>query len=156
MTMNKSNQLEPMLNAFLSDLAVLNIKVHNLHWNVEGREFALIHEMTEKIYKMLQDQFDETAEVMKMQCEMPLGTMAEYLKNTQIKEISSCNYSVAEVLDFLDEDCRLLISRAEEVRETADKQDNYQIANLLEDYLALYAKSHWMLTASRRAAAMTE
>lgn len=57
--MNKSNQLEPMLNAFLSDLAVLNIKVHNLHWNVEGREFALIHEMTEKIYKMLQDQFDE-------------------------------------------------------------------------------------------------
>ena len=32
--MNKSNQLEPMLNAFLSDLAVLNIKVHNLHWNV--------------------------------------------------------------------------------------------------------------------------
>ena len=33
--MNKSNQLEPMLNAFLSDLAVLNIKVHNLHWNVE-------------------------------------------------------------------------------------------------------------------------
>lgn len=35
--MNKSNQLEPMLNAFLSDLAVLNIKVHNLHWNVEGR-----------------------------------------------------------------------------------------------------------------------
>lgn len=42
MTMNKSNQLEPMLNAFLSDLAVLNIKVHNLHWNVEGREFALI------------------------------------------------------------------------------------------------------------------
>lgn len=49
MMMNKSNQLEPMLNAFLSDLAVLNIKVHNLHWNVEGREFALIHEMTEKI-----------------------------------------------------------------------------------------------------------
>ena len=72
--MNKSNQLEPMLNAFLSDLAVLNIKVHNLHWNGEGREFALIHEMTEQIYKMLQDQFDETAEVMKMQCEMPLGT----------------------------------------------------------------------------------
>lgn len=154
--MNKSNQLEPMLNAFLSDLAVLNIKVHNLHWNIEGREFALIHEMTEKIYKMLQEQFDETAEVMKMQCEMPLGTMAEYLKNTRIKEISSCNYSVAEVLDFLDEDCRLLISRAEEVRETADKQDNYQIANLLEDYLALYAKYHWMLTTSRRAAAMTE
>ena len=112
--------------------------MHNLHWNVEGREFALIHEMTEKIYKMLQDQFDETAEVMKMQCEMPLGTMAEYLKNTRIKEISSCNYSVAEVLDFLDEDCRLLISRAEEVRETADKQDNYQIANLLEGSVTIH------------------
>lgn len=35
---------------------------------------------------MLQDQFDETAEVMKMQCEMPLGTMAEYLKIPELKK----------------------------------------------------------------------
>ena len=28
-----------MINGFLSDLAVMNIKVHNLHWNVVGMEF---------------------------------------------------------------------------------------------------------------------
>ena len=41
------------LNVFLANLAVLNIKVHNLHWNVVGLQFPLIHKMTEKIYKML-------------------------------------------------------------------------------------------------------
>lgn len=36
------------LNVFLANLAVLNIKVHNLHWNVVGLQFPLIHKMTEK------------------------------------------------------------------------------------------------------------
>ena len=86
--MAKTNQLYNRVNVFLSNLALLNVKVHNLHWNVEGREFKLIHELTERIYKMLQQQFDEVAEVLKMQGQMPLGSIAEYMKNATIKEIS--------------------------------------------------------------------
>ena len=92
------------LNVFLANLAVLNIKVHNLHWNVVGLQFPLIHKMTEKIYKMLQCQFDTVAEVMKMQNKMPAASMAEYL-------------------------------------------DNFQVANLMEEYLDMYAKKSWMIKA---------
>ena len=145
--MAKTNQLYNRVNVFLSNLALLNVKVHNLHWNVEGREFKIIHELTERIYKMLQQQFDEVAEVLKMQGQMPLGSIAEYMKNATIKEIPSCNYSVREVLEFLDEDCQNISDLAEDIRDQADDEDNYIIANLLEDYLALYAKTSWMIKA---------
>jgi DNA-binding ferritin-like protein len=32
------------LNVYLSDLAVLNVKLHNLHWNVVGPQFVQLHE----------------------------------------------------------------------------------------------------------------
>ncbi len=78
---------------------------------------------------------------------MPLGSIAEYMKNATIKEIPSCNYSVREVLEFLDEDCQNISDLAEDIRDQADDEDNYIIANLLEDYLALYAKTSWMIKA---------
>ena len=85
------------LNVFLANLAVLNIKVHNLHWNVVGLQFPLIHKMTEKIYKMLQCQFDTVAEVMKMQNKMPAASMAEYLDKTTIGV--PCKTGVLGLLD---------------------------------------------------------
>ncbi len=136
-----------LLNVFLSDLAVANIKIHNLHWNVIGSEFMTIHKMTEKIYKMLQDQFDEVAEAMKMSGETPLASMADYLENTSIEEIESREYTDYEVLEELDNCCQSLMALAKQIRDEADKKDNFLIANLLEDYLAVYTKKSWMIRA---------
>ena len=99
--MAKTNQLYNRVNVFLSNLALLNVKVHNLHWNVEGREFKLIHELTERIYKMLQQQFDEVAEVLKMQGQMPLGSIAEYMKMRQSKKFRPVTILSAKSLSFL-------------------------------------------------------
>ena len=79
----------------------LNVKVHNLHWNVEGREFKLIHELTERIYKMPQQQFDEVAEVLKMQGQEPLGSIAEYMKTRQSKKFRPVTILSAKSLSFL-------------------------------------------------------
>lgn len=135
------------LNIFLSNLAVLNIKIHNLHWNVVGQDFIIVHKLTEKLYKMFQEQFDEVAEVMKMQNEMPLATMAEYLENATVQEIESRDYPVYEVLEELDNDCQNIMDLAKQIRDEADKKDNFMVANLFEEYLALYAKHSWMIRA---------
>lgn len=133
------------LNIFLSNLAVMNVKIHNLHWNVVGPEFPLIHEMTERLYKMFEEQFDTVAEVMKMQGEFPLGSLEDYLNNATAEELDSRDFGEVEVLEILDEDCQKLIDFANEVREDAEKNDNFQIVNLMEDYLAVYAKYHWFV-----------
>lgn len=133
------------LNLFLANLAVLNIKVHNLHWNVIGPEFMQIHKMTEDIYKMLQVQFDTVAETMKMQGKFPMATTAEYVKNATIKEVKSRDFQVYEVLEELDNDCGIIMDLAKEIRDEADENDNFQIANLFEDYLDVYSKQAWMI-----------
>ena len=135
------------LNIFLADIAALNIKIHNLHWNVIGREFKSVHKMTDKMYEMLQEQFDETAEIMKMNNEFPLATLGDYLEATNIEEIESRPYPVDEVLDILNKDCRLLIQSAKEAHKEAEENKNFLASNLLEDYLAKYAKKAWMLKA---------
>lgn len=135
------------LNVFLANLAVMNIKVHNLHWNVVGPNFPVIHKLTEEIYKMFQCQFDEVAEMMKMQNKMPMGTMAQYLENTTVEEIEPREYAGYEVIDELASDCENIMALAKEIRDEADKEDNFMIANLMEDYLACYAKHAWMIRA---------
>ncbi len=135
------------LNVFLANLAVMNIKVHNLHWNVVGANFPVIHKLTEEIYKMFQCQFDELAEVMKTQNKMPMGTMAQYLENTTVEEIESRDYAGYEVIDELASDCENIMAMAKDIRDEADKKDDFQIANLFEEYLACYAKHAWMIRA---------
>ncbi len=135
------------LNIFLSNLAVINVKIHNLHWNVVGPNFFVVHKMTEKLYQMFQLQYDQVAEMMKMQNQMPLVTMAEYLDNTTIEEIEGRDYTDLEVLELLETDCQNIMALAKDIRDEADKKDNFLLANLLEEYLAIYAKKSWMLRA---------
>ncbi len=135
------------LNIFLSNLAVINVKIHNLHWNVVGPNFFVVHKMTEKLYQMFQLQYDQVAEMMKMQNQMPLVTMAEYLDNTTIEEIEGRDYTDLEVLELLEADCQNIMALAKDIRDEADKKDNFLLANLLEEYLAIYAKKSWMLRA---------
>lgn len=143
--MAKSKDMSNRLNAFLSDLAVENIKIHNLHWNVVGREFVVVHKLTEQLYMMLQEQYDQVAEVMKMEGQMPLVSMADYLENTSVEEIEGRDYPVAEVLELLDNDCNQIMDSAMQIRDEADKADNFIIVNLMEDYLKVYAKHSWFI-----------
>lgn len=133
------------LNTYLANAAVLIIKIHNLHWNVVGREFKTIHKLTEKIYKEFQMQFDTIAEIMKMQGELPAASMAEYLDMATVEELESRDYSVGEVLQILDEDCEQIVNMALDIRHEADKKDNFIVANLFEDYLAKFYKISWMV-----------
>lgn len=136
-----------MINGFLSDLAVMNVKIHNLHWNVVGMEFRAVHKMTEKIYELMADQFDEVAEVMKMKNLIPFARMADYLDNSVISEIESRPYQTDEVIAILEKDWKALIERAKKLREEAAKKDDFLVANLMDDYLRIYAKKAWMISA---------
>lgn len=135
------------LNVFLSTAAVMNIKIHNLHWNVVGPNFMIIHKFTEELYQMFQEQFDTVAEVMKMQDEMPLVKITDYLKNSVVEETEGRDFTDEEVLTELENDCISIMDLAKEIRDEADKKDNFMIANLFEEYLAVYNKHAWMIRA---------
>ena len=81
-----------LLQKYLSNLAVLNVKFHNIHWNVVGSQFMQVHNFTEEIYDKLFENLDEVAELLKMKNETPLSTMAEYLEKSNIEEIKAKDF----------------------------------------------------------------
>ena len=134
-----------LLNQYVANLAVWNIKLHNLHWNVVGKEFVQIHEFTEEIYDDVFEKFDEVAELLKMKGEMPLSTMAEYLKVSSIEEVVAKDFSPREVLEILKVDLELMKNLGLELRNLADEEADFETVAIFEDYTADYSKNLWFV-----------
>ncbi len=133
------------LNKYLSNLAVWNVKLHNLHWNVIGHSFVQIHEFSEKLYDAVFEQYDAVAEIQKMQNQQPLVKMSEYLQNASIKEIDAKEFSPEEVLKIIEADMKEMSNLAKEIRDEASESDNFAVANMFEDYISSFAKNLWFI-----------
>ena len=127
-----------LLNTYLANLALWQLKLHNYHWNVTGRMFVSVHEWTEKLYDEAFDQFDAVAEVLKMRGEMPLVTSAEYQAAATLKEVAG-----------VEADMKLMRDLALEIRKNAAEADDFQVQALMEGYLEGYAKQLWFLRAMK-------
>ncbi|NLV88012.1 MAG: DNA starvation/stationary phase protection protein [Tissierellia bacterium] len=134
-----------LLQKYLSNLAVLNIKLHNIHWNVVGPLFVEVHNFTEEIYDKLFEALDEVAELLKMKKEYPLSTLAEYLEKADIEEIKAKDFSIKESLEIVKKDLELMKSLATEIRNVADEEGDFETVAIFEDYVADYSKNIWFL-----------
>lgn len=137
------------VQTYLSNLAVLNFKLHNLHWNVEGSQFMHIHEFTEGLYEDFFERFDEIAEILKMKQEMPLVTMNEYSDKATIKEEEGRAFEPDEVLEIVEEDLKEMKKLATEIRNTADEEGNVELVAEFEDHIADYSQKLWFIRATR-------
>lgn len=134
-------------NEYLSNLAVLNVKLHNLHWNVVGLQFVQVHEFTESIYDDFFEKFDAVAELLKMKSEKPLVRMVDYLEKASIKEIDKDKFSTAEVLDILKEDLGKMRELATEIRNLADEAGDFVTVAEFEGHVEGYNKNLWFIEA---------
>ncbi|MFW5648540.1 MAG: Dps family protein [Candidatus Alkaliphilus sp. MAG34] len=136
-----------LLQQYLSNLAVLTVKFHNVHWNVVGRNFMRVHNFTEELYDKLFEDYDEVAELLKTKNEMPLSTMAEYLENATVEEIKAKDFSIAESLEIVRRDLEIMRELGTEIRNMADEEGDFETVALFEDYVAYYSKNIWFVSA---------
>ena len=136
------------LNVYLANLATLDIKFHNLHWNVEGKDFFSAHQLTEKLYEQAQDELDELAEYLRSYELVPPSTMKEYLELATIKETESRIYSCEEVFETVLEDLQTQRNLAVDLRQELDDLNWYTGVAILEDAIASYSKTIWMIRAT--------
>lgn len=137
------------LNTYLANLAVWNVKLHNLHWNVTGHYFKPLHEMTESIYDEVFEAFDSVAEIMKMKGEMPLSTMSEYLAVSTIKEVPAKGFSAHEVVAMIEEDMKVMNELALEIRKEAIESDEFEVQSMFEGFVAGFSKQLWFIRAMK-------
>ena len=131
------------LNPYLSDLVVMYLKLHDLHWNVKGEQFVPVHQYTEARYDDLAEKFDAVAELIIMQGEQPVSSIKDYLSLATIKEINKGIYRDQEVLKILVEDIEHLKADALKIHE--DLSDNFTVVAMMEDHIAGYDKELWFL-----------
>jgi len=139
--------LVDLSNAYLANIGVSYIKLHNLHWNVVGSQFKAVHEYLESLYDALADVLDEVAELLKMDGEMPLGSLKDYLAVATVKELDNVEVGVKDALAIVLADLELLKAQAEELRLAAAAEDHYPLANSMEDHLGNYSKNIWFVRA---------
>ena len=133
------------LNKYLSNLGVLYIKLHNLHWNVVGINFKATHEYFETLYDGISASLDSVAEIIKMHEGTPLASLKTYLELSTIEELPSVEVDNKTSLKIVLEDFIKMKSLVEEIRQIADKDDLYDIVTLVEGELEQYNKSIWFI-----------
>lgn len=141
--MNKN--LEKELNKYLSNVAVIYTKLHNLHWNVKGPRFKTIHEYLETLYDGFSSVYDEVAEIIKMQHGVPYASIKKYIEVSTIKEIPSIDYNENDVITITLDDLKEIKKHVETIRLIAVETDNYSVISMLEEQLSEYNKTIWFL-----------
>lgn len=133
------------LNEFLCDLEVVNVKLQNYHWNIQGKGFFRTHEKLEEYYDEVREQIDEIAEHILAKGYQPLGTMQDFLKNSKIQEAQNQKIKSLEIIKETIKDFETLYQKAIKIKEISEKESDYATSALMDDYLSSYAKKMWML-----------
>lgn len=133
------------LNLFLSNLNVLYRKIQNYHWNIKGNDFFEVHTKLEEYYDAINEEIDEIAEHILSLDGEPLGTLKDYIENTQIAEAKNEKICSKEVFQNVLNDFNIILENARKIKETADNDNQYATSALMDEYLENYQKKTWMI-----------
>ena len=133
------------LNELLSDLEVMTVKLQNYHWNVTGKGFFVTHEKLEEYYEEMREEIDEIAELIVMKGYEPLGTMKEFLQNSEIQEAKNEKIKTLEIVKNIIQDFQTLKQKVMKIKQEAENKSDYATSSMMDDYLSNYSKKLWML-----------
>lgn len=133
------------LNEFLCDLEIMNVKLQNYHWNVNGKGFFITHEKLEEYYDEIRVEIDEIAEHILALGYQPLGTMQDFMKNSEIQEAKNEKIKTIPIVKNVIQDFEILKQKALTIKEVSEDYSDYATSALMDNYLANYSKKLWML-----------
>lgn len=133
------------LNELLADLEVMTVKLQNYHWNVTGKGFFITHEKLEEYYEEMREEIDEIAELIVMKGYQPLGTMKEFLENSEIQEAKDEKIKTLEIVKNVIKDYQTLKQKVMQIKNEAETKSDYETSTMMDNYLSNYCKKLWML-----------
>mgnify|MGYP002753834553 CR=1 FL=1 len=77
----------------------------------------------------------------------PLAKVADYLKHATVKELDVKDFTIPEVVASIKEDMELMLADARKIREVANEEDDFLVANMMEDHIAYFVKQLWFIQA---------
>jgi starvation-inducible DNA-binding protein len=140
------SQVITKLSELLANYQIFYSNLRGLHWNIKGDKFYDLHGIYEEYYNEIAEKIDEVAERIVIIGGVPANNFSEYLKVSEVKEISQVfdwKTGVHNVLETL----QLLVSKLRELHATAIKSGDHGTVSLANHGIKSFEKKIWMLSA---------
>ncbi len=140
-------ELNQKLNNYLANQMLMYIKLHNLHWYVEGRGFFNLHAKFEELYDQTAEIIDVVAERILALGEKPIASLKAALEIGAVKELEDKAIFSDDAIKALKTDVEYWIKDTKEIIKLADEARDVVTADIFTGYLGEYQKLLWMLKA---------
>ncbi len=140
-------KLHKKMNAYLANQQLSYIKLHNMHWYVQGSGFFTLHAKLEELYTQTAEIIDEVAERLLAIGAKPVANTKKASELASIKELEDEPISSKAVVHQLVSDVEYWIKDTDEIIKLAEESNDSPTADLFTGYLGAYQKLLWMLTA---------
>lgn len=142
-----SKDLHSKLNEYLANQQIMYIKLHNLHWYVQGRSFFTLHAKLEELYTETADIIDDVAERLLILGGLPVANLKKALSLASVKELEEAPISSEDTVRALISDVEYWIQDTKEIVKLAEEDNDGATADQFNGYLGEYQKLLWMLKA---------
>jgi starvation-inducible DNA-binding protein len=133
------------LNDLLASYQLHYQKLRNFHWNLRSQDFFVLHEKFEQFYTDANTKIDDIAERILTLRVQPISQLSDYLKISQIKEVSG-NLDEHEMVQEILNDFSTLIKLGRNVTKAASDAEDEGTVDLLGSYIGDLEKNCWMLS----------
>ncbi|MNR38109.1 DNA protection during starvation protein [compost metagenome] len=116
------------------------------HWNIKGEKFFELHVKFEEVYTDSQLKIDEIAERIRTLGYTPMHSFSDYVKNSDIKEITGVSDGLKGVEGILN-GYKILLEKEREILDLSADADDEGSNSLMSDYISQQEKLVWMYSA---------
>ena len=140
------------LKTLLATQYAFVIKAQFFHWNVEGSDFAQLHEFFGDIYEEVYDNsIDRTAEFIRILDDYTPGSFERFAELSQVPgqlKVPRARLMIQELLA----DCQTMIDLLNSTFATAESENQQGIMDFLAQRIDAMGKHRWMLRSFLREA----
>lgn len=137
--------LAESLKTLLATEYAFVIKAQFFHWNVEGPDFAQLHEFFGNIYEEVYDNsIDQTAEYVRILDDYAPGSFERFMELSQLAgqtKVPRARLMIEELLN----DNQKMIALLNETFAAAEQENQQGIMDFLAERIDAHGKHGWML-----------
>lgn len=145
--MAASSELITNMKVVLADTFTMYMKTHGYHWNVIGSDFPQLHEFFGDIYGELHGAADDIAEQIRQIDSFSPGTLTRMIELATVVEDEKIPVAANMVNNLIAANDAVLTTLMTAYKQ-ADTDEEYGLANFLQDRMMAHKKHGWMLKAT--------
>jgi starvation-inducible DNA-binding protein len=145
--MAASTELIDNMKTVLADTFTMYIKAHGYHWNVIGSDFPQLHEFFQELYEELHGATDDIAEQIRQIDAFAPGTLQRMKELSGVAEDDKIPVAANMITNLITAN-EVLLTALMVAYKQADTDEEFGLANFLQDRMMAHKKHGWMLKAT--------